>query len=104
LLFRHPDQLGRCRSLCGSVIILVFLRTHSIKCRCHHGTFPATHHARRVRPETPFNTQSLIEQHNEREDAERRYFSTASILGLAITNNPAHTFDEAVILPELAAA
>ena len=46
----------------------------------------------------------LIEQHDEWEAGERRYFSTASMLELATMNNPAHTLDEAVILPELAAA
>ena len=46
----------------------------------------------------------LIEQHDEWEAGERRYFSEASMLELATMNNPAHTLDEAVILPELAAA
>jgi transposase-like protein len=45
----------------------------------------------------------LIEQHDEREASERRYFSTASMLELATMNNPADTLHEAVILPELAA-
>jgi putative transposase len=46
----------------------------------------------------------LIEQHDEWEAGERRYFSEASMLGLATMNNPAEVIDEAVILPELAAA
>ena len=46
----------------------------------------------------------MIEQHDEWEAGERRYFSTASMLELATMNNPADTLDEAVILPELAAA
>ena len=45
----------------------------------------------------------LIEQHDEWEASERRYFSTASMLALATMNNPADTLHEAVILPELAA-
>lgn len=46
----------------------------------------------------------LIEQHDEWEAGERRYFSSASMLELATMNNPVEVIDEAVILPELAAA
>ena len=46
----------------------------------------------------------LIEQHDEWEAGERRYFSEASMLELATMNNPVEVIDEAVILPELAAA
>ena len=46
----------------------------------------------------------LIEQHDEWEAGERRYLSEASMLELATMNNPVVTIDEAVILPELAAA
>ncbi|TFC16890.1 hypothetical protein E3O46_17265 [Cryobacterium glucosi] len=46
----------------------------------------------------------LIEQHDEWEAGERRYFSEASMLELATMNNPIKVIDEAVIFPELAAA
>ena len=46
----------------------------------------------------------LIEQHDEWEAGERRYFSEASMLELAVMNNPIEVLDEAVILPALAAA
>jgi putative transposase len=46
----------------------------------------------------------LIEQHDEWEAGERRYFSEASMLELTTMNNLAEVNDEAVILPELAAA
>ena len=46
----------------------------------------------------------LIEQHDEWEAGERRYFSESSMLELAVMNNPVEVIDEAVILPELAAA
>jgi putative transposase len=46
----------------------------------------------------------LIEQHDEWEAGERRYFSEASMLELATMNNPVEVIAEAVILPELAAA
>jgi putative transposase len=46
----------------------------------------------------------LIEQHDEWEAGERRYFSEASMLELATMNNPIKVLGEAVILPELAAA
>ena len=46
----------------------------------------------------------LIEQHDEWEACERRYFSEASMLELATMSNPIEVLDEAVILPELAAA
>ena len=45
-----------------------------------------------------------IEQHDEWEAGERRYFSEASMLELTTMNNPVEVIDEAVILPELAAA
>jgi transposase-like protein len=46
----------------------------------------------------------LIEQHDEWEAGERRYFSEASMLELATMNNPVEVIKEAVILPELTAA
>ncbi|MBG6226704.1 transposase-like protein [Arthrobacter sp. CAN_A2] len=46
----------------------------------------------------------LIEQHDEWEAGERRYFSEASMLELTTMNNPAEPVDQAVILPELATA
>ena len=46
----------------------------------------------------------LIEQHNEWEAGERRYFSETSMLELTTMNNPIEAIDEAVILPELTAA
>jgi hypothetical protein len=46
----------------------------------------------------------LIEQHDEWEAGERRYFSEASMLELATMNNPIEVIDVAVTLPELAAA
>lgn len=46
----------------------------------------------------------LIEQHDEWEAAERRYFSEASMLELTMMNNPIEILDEVVMLPELAAA
>jgi putative transposase len=46
----------------------------------------------------------LIEQHNEWEAGERRYFSEASMLQLRTMNQPVEPADEAVILPELTAA
>lgn len=47
---------------------------------------------------------ALIEQHDEWEAGERRYFSEASMLKLATMNNPVEVIDEAVTLSELAAA
>lgn len=46
----------------------------------------------------------LIEQHDEWEAGERRYFSESSMLELATMDNPTTVIDEAVILPELTAA
>ena len=46
----------------------------------------------------------LIEQHDEWEAGERRYFSKSSVLELAVMNNPVEVIDEVVILPELTAA
>ena len=46
----------------------------------------------------------LIEQHDEWEAGERRYFSESSVLELAVMNNPVEVIDEVVILPELTAA
>jgi len=46
----------------------------------------------------------LIEQHDEWEAAERRYFSEASMLELTTMNKPIEVLNEAVMLPELAAA
>jgi putative transposase len=45
----------------------------------------------------------LIEQHDEWEAAERRYFSEASMLELTTMNKPIEVLNEAVMLPELAA-
>ena len=46
----------------------------------------------------------LIEQHDEWEACERRYFSEASMLELTNMNKTVEFIAEAVILPELAAA
>ena len=46
----------------------------------------------------------LIEQHDEWEAGERRYFSEASMLELAAMSSPVDPIVEAVILPELTAA
>jgi len=46
----------------------------------------------------------LIEQHDEWEAAERFYLAEASMLELATMNNPIEVLNEAVMLPELAAA
>ena len=46
----------------------------------------------------------LIEQHDEWEAGEGRYFSEASMLELTTMNNPIEVLNEAVMLPELAAA
>jgi len=46
----------------------------------------------------------LIEQHDEWQAGERRYFSEASMLELTTMNNPIEANDEGVILPGLAAA
>ena len=46
----------------------------------------------------------LIDQHAEWEAGERRCFSEASMLELAAMNNSIEVIDEALILPELAAA
>ena len=46
----------------------------------------------------------LIEQHDEWEAGERRYFSESSMLELAVMNNPVELINEAVILPELTTA
>ena len=46
----------------------------------------------------------LIEQHDEWEAGERRYFSEASMLELKTMNQPVEPVDEAVILPELTVA
>ena len=46
----------------------------------------------------------LIEQHDEWEAGERRYFSEASMLELTTMNKPIEVLNEAVMLPELAAA
>lgn len=46
----------------------------------------------------------LIEQHDEWEAGERRYFSESSMRELAVMNNPVDGIDEEVRLPELAAA
>ncbi len=45
----------------------------------------------------------LVEQHDEWEAGERRYFSEASMLELVTMNNPVEVVEEAVTLPELAA-
>ena len=46
----------------------------------------------------------LIEQHNEWEAAERRYFSETSVLELTAMSNPIEVLNVAVMLPEIAAA
>jgi putative transposase len=46
----------------------------------------------------------LIEQHDEWEAGERRYFSEASMLQLTTIDNPVEVVEEVMILPELAAA
>ena len=46
----------------------------------------------------------LIEQHDEWEAGERRYFPEASMLELTTMNNPTEAVAEAVIRPELPAA
>jgi putative transposase len=46
----------------------------------------------------------LIEQHDEWEAGERRYFSEASMLQLKTIDNPVEVVEEVMILPELAAA
>jgi len=46
----------------------------------------------------------LIQQHDEWEAGERRYFSEASMLELTTMNKPIEVLNEAVMLPELAAA
>ena len=46
----------------------------------------------------------LIEQHDEWEAGERRDFSESFMIELATMNNPIEVIDEAVILPEVAAA
>lgn len=46
----------------------------------------------------------LVEQHDEWEAGDRRYFSESSMLELKTMNNPVEVIDEAVILPELTAA
>jgi putative transposase len=46
----------------------------------------------------------LIEQHDEWEAGDRRYFSEASMLKLTTMNSPVKVLDEAIMLPELAAA
>lgn len=46
----------------------------------------------------------LIEQHDEWEAGDRRYFSEASMLELATMNAPADTIEEVNLIPELTAA
>ena len=46
----------------------------------------------------------LIEQHDEWEAGERRYFSEASMLELKTMNAPAETIEEVNLIPELTAA
>lgn len=45
----------------------------------------------------------LIEQHDEWEAGDRRYFSAASMLGLKATNVAIETVEEVNLIPELAA-
>ena len=52
----------------------------------------------------PLSESVLIEQNDEWEAAERRYFSEASMLGLTTINNPIGVLNEALTLLELAAA
>jgi putative transposase len=46
----------------------------------------------------------LIEQHDEWEAGDRRYFSSSSMLELATMNNPTETIEEVNLIPELTAA
>ena len=46
----------------------------------------------------------LIEQHDEWEADDRRYFSEASMLELASMNTTAETIEEVKLIPELTAA
>ena len=46
----------------------------------------------------------LIEQHDEWEAGERRYFSENSMLELAAMNTTAQTIEEVNLIPELTAA
>jgi len=46
----------------------------------------------------------LIEQHDEWEAGERRYFSSSSMLQLKTMNDPAETIEEVNLIPELTAA
>jgi putative transposase len=46
----------------------------------------------------------LIEQHDEWEAGERRYFSEASMLELTTMNTTIETIEEVNLIPELAAA
>jgi transposase-like protein len=46
----------------------------------------------------------LIEQHDEWEAGERRYFSSSSMLELKTMNDPAETIEEVNLIPELTAA
>jgi putative transposase len=46
----------------------------------------------------------LIEQHDEWEAGDRRYFSEASMLELTTMTNPTIVIEEVTLLPELIAA
>jgi putative transposase len=46
----------------------------------------------------------LVEQHDEWEAGERRYFSEASMLELKNMNTPTDTIEEVNLIPELTAA
>jgi putative transposase len=46
----------------------------------------------------------LVEQHDEWEAGDRRYFSESSMLELKTMNDPTSTFEEVATLPELTAA
>jgi putative transposase len=46
----------------------------------------------------------LIEQHDEWEAGDRRYFSAASMLKLSTKNTTTETIEEVNLIPELAAA
>ena len=46
----------------------------------------------------------LIEQHDEWEAGDRRYFSSSSMLELKTMNNPTETIEEVNPIPELTAA
>jgi putative transposase len=88
-----------CRQICSTPNPLTERVNKDIKRRTDVvGVFPNTAALLRL------TGSVLIEQHDEREAGERRYFSEASMLELTTMNNFIEVIDEAVILPELTAA